>query len=191
MKIIGFVGSPRDGNTKKLTEIALKEAESMGAETELVHIGRMKIAPCKACDACKKTGECIIKDDFREAEKALESADGIIFASPVYFGGTSAQLKAFMDRTRALRRRGALKDKVGGAIAVGATRNGGQETTIQQIHNFFLIQEMIVVSDEKTAHYGGTGHAGPPGAIESDEFGLETAKNLGRHVAGVAKKLIT
>ena len=189
MKIIGFVGSPRDGNTKKLTEHALDAAKAAGAETQLIHIGKMNIAPCKACDACKKAGRCIIEDDFQKAEKSLTEADGIIFASPVYFGTVSAQMKAFMDRTRTLRRKSILKDKVGGAIAVGASRNGGQETTIRQIHNFFLIQEMLIVSDTKTAHYGGTGVAGAGQDVAEDEFGMETARNLGAHVAEVAKKL--
>ncbi|MEA3343526.1 MAG: flavodoxin family protein [archaeon] len=189
MKIIGFVGSKRDGNTKKLTEAALDAAKAAGAETQLIHIGKMNISPCKACDTCKKAGKCIIEDDFQKAEELLASADGVIFGSPVYFGGVSAQMKAFMDRTRTLRRKSALKDKVGGAIAVGASRNGGQETTIQQIHNYFFIQEMLVVSDASTAHYGGTGVAGAPGDASKDEFGMETARNLGTHVASVAKKL--
>lgn len=187
MKITGFVGSPRDGNTKALVEEALRAAESIGAETQLVHLGKMKIAPCKACDACRETGKCTINDDFQEAADILESSDGIIFGSPVYFGGVSSQMKAFMDRTRYLRRKGALKDKAGGAIAVGASRNGGQETTIQMIHNFFFIQEMIVVSDTKTAHYGGTGWSGD---VKSDEYGIETARNLGLHVAEVVKLLV-
>jgi len=190
MKITAFVGSPRDGNTKNLTEHALDAAKAAGAETQLIHIGKMSIAPCKACDACKKAGRCIIEDDFQEAEKSLAEAGGIIFASPVYFGTVTAQMKAFMDRTRTLRRKGVLKDKVGGAIAVGASRNGGQETTIRQIHNFFFIQEMAVVSDTKTAHYGGTGVGVAPADAASDEIGIETAKNLGTHVAELTKKLI-
>ena len=189
MKITAFVGSPRDGNTKKLAEAALLAAKVVGAETQLIHIGKMNIAPCSACDACKKAGRCIIEDDFQKAEESFASADGVIFASPVYFGGVSAQMKAFMDRTRTLRGKNALKDKVGGAIAVGASRNGGQETTIRQIHNFFFIQEMLVVSDTKTAHYGGTGVAGAYQDVTEDEFGMETARNLGTHVAEVVKKL--
>lgn len=189
MKIIGFVGSPRDGNTKKLTEAALLAAKEAGVQTEMVHVGRMNIAPCRACDACKKAGRCVIEDDFQKVEGLLASADGVIFGSPVYFGGVSAQMKAFMDRTRTLRRKNALKDKVGGAVAVGASRNGGQETTIQQIHNFFFIQEMIVVSDISTAHYGGTGVAGAGQDVAEDDFGMETARNLGVHVAEVVKKL--
>ena len=157
--IIGLVGSPREGNTKILVEAALSEAEAMGLTTELVHLGKMNIAPCIACDKCRKEKRCVQEDDFQKVAEKLKGMQGLVVGSPVYYGGVSAQLKAFMDRTRYLRRKEALKDSVGGAIAVGAARNGGQETTIQQIHNFFFIQGMIVVSDEETMHYGGTGWA--------------------------------
>ena len=187
--IIGLVGSPRHGNTKALVEAALSEAEAAGLTTELVHLGRMSIAPCKACDRCQKEDRCMEEDDFQKVAAKLDGAQGVVMGSPVYFGGVSAQLKAFMDRTRYLRRKELLKDVVGGAIAVGAARNGGQETTIQQIHNFFFIQGMIVVSDEVTSHYGGTGCAKKKGEVEGDKEGLETSRNLGRHVASVVKKL--
>ena len=67
----------------------------------------------------------------------ITGAEGIIMATPVYNGGLSAQLKAVMDRCRAL---GAIdfdfmRYKVGMAIAVGGDRIGGQEFAIQQITN--------------------------------------------------------
>ena len=188
--IIGLIGSPREGNTKVLVEAALREAEAMGLTTELVHLGKMNIAPCQACGECQKEERCVQEDDFQGVAEKLRQAQGVVVGSPVYFGGMSAQLKAFMDRTRYLRRKEALKDKVGGAIAVGADRNGGQETTIQQIHNFFFIQGMIVVSDEETMHYGGAGCAKKKREVEKDEKGLKTSRNLGRHVASVVQKLI-
>ncbi len=188
--IIGLVGSPREGNTKVLVEAALKEAEAVGLTTELVHLGKMNIAPCKVCDKCQKEERCVQEDDFQQVAEKLAGAQGVVVGSPVYFGGVSAQLKAFMDRTRYLRRKEVLKDKVGGAIAVGAARNGGQETTIQQIHNFLFIQGMIVVSDEESMHYGGTGYAKKRKEAEEDKEGLKTSRNLGRHVASVVKKLI-
>lgn len=52
-----------------------------------------------------------------------------------------------MDRSRPLRMDFKLKNKVGGAIATGGSRNGGQETTIAAIHEFLLIQDAIVVGD--------------------------------------------
>jgi multimeric flavodoxin WrbA len=185
MKIVGLAGSPRDGNTKFLVSLAMDECAKTGAETELLHVGKMKIAPCNACDRCRTEGKCVIKDDFQKVADKVEKADGIIIGSPVYFGCVSAQLKAFMDRTRYLRRREALKDKVGGAVATGGSRNGGQELVLRQIHNFFLIHGMLVAGDEKTMHFGGASY----GDATKDEEGKETTRNLGRHVAQIILKL--
>ena len=185
MKVLGLVGSPREKNTKLLVSLALEECKKLGLETEMIHIGRMDIAPCVDCERCRKEGRCAIDDDFQAVADKLEAADAVIIGSPVYFGCVSAQLKAFMDRTRYLRRNERLKDKVGGAIATGGARNGGQELVIRQIHNFFLIQGMIVAGDEKTMHFGGVSY----GDAARDAEGQETSRNLGRHVAQVLLKL--
>jgi multimeric flavodoxin WrbA len=189
MKVVGLVGSPRKGNTYFLVSLALKECEEMGLETELLHIGAMNISPCRACDLCKKEDKCVINDDFQEVAEKVEKADGIIIGSPVYFGCVSSQLKAFMDRTRYLRRKELLKDKIGGAIAVGGSRHGGQENVLHQIHNFFLIHGMLVVGDEKTMHFGCAAVGREKDDAEKDEEGKETAKNLGRHLAQVLIKM--
>ncbi|AEH07394.1 flavodoxin family protein [Methanothermococcus okinawensis] len=189
MKIIGICGSPRkNGNTSFLVKEALKAAEEEGVKTEYVSLYDKELNPCIACDVCKQEGKCVIMDDINEILEKMEEADGIIIGSPVYFGGVSAQTKMLFDRSRPCRIGFKLKNKVGGAISVGASRNGGQETTIRQIHDFMLIHSMIVVGDnEPTAHYGGTGVGGAPGACQEDEFGITTARNLGKKVAEVVK----
>ena len=91
-----------------------------------------------------------------------------------------------IDRTRPLRGSFRLKNKVCGAIAVGGSRNGGQESTISVIHDFLLIHDAIIVGDgEPMAHYGGTG----VGDTKNDDIGIETSKNLGKRVAELATKL--
>jgi multimeric flavodoxin WrbA len=191
VKIIGVVGSPRtDGNTFYLVKNALKSAEAIGADTEIINLGSKEIEPCIACDICKATGECGIYDDMREIEEKLMESDGIIIGSPVYFGNVTSQLKMFIDRTRPLRGNFKLKDKVCGAIAVGGSRNGGQESTISAIHDFLLIHDTIVVGDgAPLAHYGGTGVGGPKGDTIKDEIGIETSKNIGKRVAELASRL--
>jgi multimeric flavodoxin WrbA len=191
VKIIGIVGSPRtDGNTSYLVEIALKSAETLGAETEIINLGSSDIEPCVACDICKATGECAIYDDMRDINEKLMESDGLIIGSPVYFGSVTAQLKMLIDRTRPLRGSFKLKNKVSGAIAVGGSRNGGQESTIAVIHDFLLIHDAIIVGDgSPLAHYGGTGVGGPKGDTEKDEVGIETSKNLGKRVAELALNL--
>jgi multimeric flavodoxin WrbA len=78
----------------------------------------------------------------------MEAAEAIIFASPVYNGGVSAQTKAVMDRTRALLARNpkALQNKAGVAIAIGGDRSGGQELAIQQIMTFYTLNGVITLS---------------------------------------------
>jgi len=191
LKIIGIIGSPRKGsNTEVYVRKALESAEKMGAETEIIDLGKAEIEPCIACDICKSTGECAIYDDMREITRKLLKAHGLIIGSPVYFGNVTSQLKMFMDRTRPLRIDFKLKDKVTGAISVGASRNGGQETTISAIHQYLLIQDAIIVGEgAPLAHYGAAGVGGVAGEASDDQVGLETSANLGKRVAELAQKL--
>jgi len=191
VKIIGISGSPRaNGNTSSLVKIALKSAEEAGAEVELINLGSLNIEPCVACDICKATGECAIYDDMQEIIEKLMECNGIIIGSPVYFGSVTSQLKMLIDRTRPLRGSFKLKDKIGGSITVGGSRNGGQESTIAAIHDFLLIHDAIIVGDgAPLAHYGGTGVGSAVGDIKNDEIGIETSKNLGKRVTELAKRL--
>ena len=78
----------------------------------------------------------------------LKKAEGLIFATPVYNGGVSAQTKTIMDRCRALLAadKNVFKHKVGMAIAVGGDRIGGQELALQQIITFYVLNGTIPVS---------------------------------------------
>lgn len=187
VKIIGIVGSPRkNSNTEILVKEAIQSAQDTGVETELIRLGTAEIEPCVACDICKATGECAIYDDMRGILTKITESQGLIIGSPVYFGNVTSQLKMLIDRSRPLRMDFKLKDKVGGAIATGGSRNGGQETTIAAIHEFLLIHDAIIVGDgDPMAHYGGTG----VGNTGEDELGLQTSRNLGKRVAKLAIKL--
>jgi multimeric flavodoxin WrbA len=191
VKIIGIVGSPRKkGNTAFLVEKALESAESIGVETDIIYLGRSDIRPCKACNVCKETGKCSIKDDMNSLLEKVVSAHGIIVGSPVYFGNVTAQTKIFMDRSRPLRGNFQLQDKVGAAISVGASRNGGQETTCAAIHDFLLIHDAVIVGDgAPSAHYGATGVGGGESDCQKDLSGISTAESLGKRVANLALKL--
>jgi multimeric flavodoxin WrbA len=111
--------------------------------------------------------------------------------TPVYFGTMTAQAKAFLNRCVVFRRNGTmLRDKIGGVIAVGGFRHGGQETTIRAVHAAMQIQDMIIVGDGHTTFlYGGTIWSGHPEGFKKDAFGLETVRNLGRRVASLALRL--
>lgn len=173
MKITGISGSPNaGGNNEKLIEIALSIAKKNGFTTEKILLSKLKVSPCDDCGTCRKRKDCPIDDDMAGINEILESSDGIIVSSPVFFGSVTAQVKALFDRTILLRRNGLLlKGKVGGAVAVGGSRNGGQELTVQAIHSWMHIHGMIVVGD--MSHFGGI--ALKP--VDSDETGIKTVKD--------------
>jgi len=196
MKIVGVSCSPRKGkSTKVALEICLQAVQETVPEVEtvLIELSGMKINGCIACGKCMKVLECSQEDDFVKMIPILSDSElaGLVMATPVYFGSMTSQCKAFLDRCVMFRRNGfLLRDKVGGVIAVGGFRNGGQELTIQSVHTAMLVQDMVVVSEGRpTSHYGATLWSGHPDGIEKDTFGLETARNLGKRVAEVAVKM--
>jgi multimeric flavodoxin WrbA len=196
MKIVGVACSPRKGKT---TAYALEEClkalrEALPAcETEMIELADYQFSGCLACGKCVKEFQCSQEDDFSRIIPALDDPDlaGIVVATPVYFGTMTSQCKAFLDRCVIFRRNGfRFRNKVGGVIAVGGVRNGGQELTIQAVQAALLVWDMVVVSDgQPTSHFGGTVWSSHPDGVEGDTFGLQTVRNLGKRVAEVANML--
>ncbi|ACA59035.1 flavodoxin family protein [Candidatus Desulforudis audaxviator] len=162
MLIVAVNGSPRkDGNTAYLLKAALDEAGAMGAQTAYIQasevIKEAKIPFCAHCSTpCK--GVCYEGTALAEALDLLREADGVILGSPVYFATVSAQLKAFWDKTRRLRKDFALLNVVGGAVVTGGSRFGGQETTVRALHDMMMTQGMTIVGDGHLS--GDAGHQG-------------------------------
>lgn len=186
MKVIGISGSHRHGNTDDLVKKALEICAGGGLETEFISLADLRIEYCTDCDTCRSEFKCSITDDAFSILEKMAKADAIIIGSPVYFASVSGKLKALLDRTLPLRRNGMkLGGKFGGAIAVGGSRNGGQEFTIRDIQNWMLLHEMAVVSDKKTAHFGGAAWGRHRGDAIKDETGVDTVVNLSKRVVEV------
>jgi multimeric flavodoxin WrbA len=97
--IIAIYGSPRrKGNSAALVEQAVRGARDAGARVEEIRLRDYKITPCLEIYQCKKSGTCAINDDFQKLQPLLESCDGMILASPIFFYAVSAHLKGLMDR---------------------------------------------------------------------------------------------
>jgi multimeric flavodoxin WrbA len=146
--IIGICGSPRQQATEYVLKEALKQLEAKGFETKFWTVRGKNIGFCLHCDFCLKNKKCAKQDDMQELYDLLKSSEGIIFATPVYNGAVSAQIKAVMDRCRAAVAGDPhfFRGKVGMAIALGGDRAGGQEIALQQIHTFYILNGMIPVS---------------------------------------------
>jgi len=145
--ILGICGSPRDQATEYVLNEALRMLKEKGFETQFWTVRGKWVDFCAHCDYCLKNKECVVQDDVQELYALLTEAKGIIFASPVYNGGVTAQIKAVMDRTRAVvaADKDVFKGKIGMGIVVGGDRNGGQEFALMQIHSFYIINGMIPV----------------------------------------------
>jgi putative NADPH-quinone reductase len=98
-RVLGIVGSPRrGGNTEILVDEVLAGAEEAGALVEKVILSKLDIAPCRACDACRKTGQCVQKDDMAALLEKMQCSRVWVLGTPVYWWGPTAQFKAFLDR---------------------------------------------------------------------------------------------
>lgn len=99
--ILIISASPRkNGNSQLLCEQFAQGAKKQGHNVNLIRLMDKNIGFCRACDACMKNGgKCILKDDMAEILDLYQKADVLVFATPVYFYGISAQMKTFIDRT--------------------------------------------------------------------------------------------
>ncbi len=185
MRILAISGSPtKQGNNEKIVDTIVEIAKSRGFETDTILLSGKKINPCIACGTCSHGERCPIKDDMQPIYDRLTASDAIIVTSPVYFGCMTAQIKALFDRSVLLRRQGfQLKNKPAAAIAVGGSRNGGQEKTIQSIHDCMQVHGMIIIGDG--GHFGGT----LVKPVEEDEIGMKTLTDTVENVCDFLERM--
>ena len=185
-KIIGVACSPRKGlTTAKAVQAALDAAKAVdpGITVELIDLGGLDIAGWR--------GKSQPTDDFTPLLPKLEdpALGGLIIGSPSYFRSISSLCKAFIERCAPLRApKMLLADKPLGVVAVGGSRNGGQELIISQIQTAMLCFGMIPVGGHAPAFQGGT-LVSANDSINEDEPGLKTAQMTGRRVGEVALHL--
>ena len=192
VKIVGLSCSPRRSASEYVTEQALAAAREVSPEieTELVSLRGKKIAPCTGCGYCKREKTfCCIKDDMQEVFEKIINADALLVVSPVYVMSATPQLHAVASRMRPAMHcyPGMLRNKFFSAVAVGGTRNGGQEVTVSDIINLFGTRAMNLVTNESGGYTGGKVWTSDGGAeaAAADEIGMKTVTDLSRKLAEV------
>ena len=188
MKVLGIVGSPRkNGNTAVLVKEVLDTAASYGVETEMINVTDYDIKPCDGCETCTPTGKCKIKDDMQAIYTKLLESDGIVFGSPVYFWGVTAQLKVLIDRSFVFRRGRRLRNKVAGAVLVA--RDTGASSAFSALNDFFSLHRMLPARsigprtvEELAQERGGAaiGYADKRGEVRENKKAMAEARALGR-----------
>lgn len=124
MKILILNGSPREGNCVAAVN-ALTEGISDSHDVEVIKAHDLSIDPCMACELCECQFGCVCEDDTNMITEKMINADMIVFTSPVYWWGITAQLKLVIDK--AYSRAVYLKDKKVGVIVVGGAAVGSEQ----------------------------------------------------------------
>jgi multimeric flavodoxin WrbA len=183
MKVIAFNGSPNsNGVSAHGVSIIAAELKKEGIETETIQIGNLKIQGCLACRKCRELGHCVITNDpVNECFEKMQKADGIILASPVYYGGIAGTYKSFLDR---LFFPGAnMKYKVGASV-VSVRRTGGI-SVFQQLNNYFNLAQIIITP----GIYWDVIHGNSEGEFSEDKEGLCVMETQGKNMAWLLKCL--
>ena len=209
VKILGISGAHRKNQTTEhMLEECMESARQLGpwVETEIVHLMDYEIKPCIGCCACytdvdeeHNTFYCSQKDDCWKVLQKIIEADGIIAASPVYWGGMSGRLRTFIDRTlgfchgSSTKFRGCCGKKIGAALSIGWDVHGGEEFVIDDIHHWYLTMDTIVVGaghhHPHGTYVGGAVYKQPyatPTGYHRDTFGMRSVRGTGKRVAEVA-----
>ncbi len=99
--VLGISGSPhRHGNTETLLDRFLDGARDAGALVDKVVLRERDVSPCRGCNACHKTGECVVRDEAENILERILAADCVAFASPIYSMGITAEAKGLIDRAQ-------------------------------------------------------------------------------------------
>jgi multimeric flavodoxin WrbA len=135
MKVVGFVGSPREkGNTTVIVNEVLRGAKEAGAETKIFNLNKLSIRGCQACYKCQTPeGKCVQKDDMAPLYDEIFSTDAVVIGSPVFMFQVTGQMKIFVDRLFALLylkdgQPGNFRNKVRGRKTVTVYSQGQPET---------------------------------------------------------------
>ena len=170
MRVILFNGSRREkGCTSVALKIVADELHANGIETEIFWVGGRAL-----------TGE--IDAMVEEAIAKLESADGIVLGSPVYYASPSGEILAFLDR---LYMQGEKFLRFKPAAAVTCARRAGTTACLDVLNKYLTYAQQPVV----TSRYWNMVHGSNPEDVLKDEEGVQIMQMLGRNMAWVLKSI--
>lgn len=120
MRVLIFNGSPRQGNTCVAADAMKRGMEQAGGfEVTEIKAADVAVAPCIACGACNCDSICVADDDSNDVMDAIEAADAVIFATPVYWWGMTSQLKLIVDKMFSRYAKPSFAQKKVGVVVIG------------------------------------------------------------------------
>lgn len=150
----------------------------------------------------KKAKELMQAIPVADPRKDLKGVNGLIIGTPTRFGNMCSQMRNFWDQTGGDWMHGTLIGKPAAVFTSTGSQHGGQETTIISTHITLLHHGCVLVGlpysfkeqmtiEEITggSPYGASTIAGPMGERMPSTNELKMAKDLGKHLTTIAKKL--
>lgn len=169
--------SHEHGTTMMAIEEMIKVFKAEGVETEVIQLGGKPIADCLQCGTCHKTGKCVFQDDgVNDFVEKAKTADGFVFATPVYYAHPSGRIFSFLDRVFYSAGKDAFSFKPGAAVAVA--RRGGTTAALDALNKYFGISQMPVAGST----YWNNVHGLFADEAHLDEEGMQTMRNLARNM---------
>lgn len=182
MKVIILNGSPKaEGNTAGALHEAEKVLNAQGIETEWINVGHKQIHGCIACNKCWESGHCAFNDVVNEISEKMNSAEGLLVGSPVYFASPNGTLLALLDRLFYSNLDKDWTMKVGASVCIA--RRGGATATMDVLNKYFLKTNMPVVPSQ----YWTIAHGTTPGEVTLDEEGMQTMRQMALNMAFMIK----
>jgi len=184
MKVLIINGSPKaNGNTAfALGQMAEIFTEN-GVETEMLQVGSQLIRGCIGCGSCYKTGKCVFDDLVNEVAAKLDSYDGIVVGSPVYYASPNGTLISFLDRL--FYSTGHIDKRMMVGASVVCARRGGCTAAMDVLNKYFTISSMPVAAST----YWNQIHGGKPGDAAQDTEGIRTMRNLAKNMVFLMRSI--
>ncbi len=184
MKVLIINGSPKtNGNTAFALEQMAEIFVQYGVETDILQIGSQAIRGCTGCGSCYKTKKCVFDDIVNETAAKLDTYDGIVAGSPVYYASPNATLLSFLDRLFYSTGHIDKRMKVGAAVV--CARRGGCTAAMDVLNKYFTISSMPVASST----YWNQIHGGKPGDAQLDAEGIRTMRNLAKNMVFLMRSI--
>ena len=149
MKVLILNGSHRpSGNTWRFSRFAEEVLKEQNHEVKIIDLEASNVKLCCGCLTCEESGKCIFDDDLSEKiVPAIEEADLIIFASPVYFDMPTTLMKNFIDRSNSLCGYFAENKKQVACFLVGQADEGSLSFAYECYKEYFMIMDLPIAGE--------------------------------------------
>ena len=183
-KFLFINGSPNEnGCTQAAMDEVIHVLNENGIETEKLWLGKKAMPDCMACMKCQEIGKCVFQDQVNEIGARIDEFDGIIVGSPVYYGGPNGRLTSFLDRLVFSGPDDKFNGKLGASIV--SCRRGGASAAFERLNQYFLMENMHVVSSQ----YWNQVHGFSAEDVKKDEEGLQTMRTLARNIVWLLESI--